>query len=194
MHETKIQTNKVVLIFISWLLLVIITITNPAPVSAHDTKVTAEETKLRAAIVLGILRFSSWPNDVNMASAFNLCTLGQPISSDTLIKISGQRVHQGKPILTIILKVNAPDISNCNAIVIGAEVSRRVLSKLLSSKKAFGILTICDNCQTEHTRAMVFMLRKKNRVGFEIDLIQAQKNGMTFSSSLLELAIDVRQD
>ena len=166
----------------------------PHHARAGEVTVTADETKLRAAIVLGILRFSSWPNDVSMASAFNLCTLGAPTSESTLIKVSGQRDYKDKPISTIVLHSKSPDISKCNAIVIGPHAKKYVLSKFIGRKSAFGILTICDNCQPDLSSVMVYMLRKKNRVGFEIDLIQAKKNGMTFSSSLLELAIDVKQD
>ncbi|VAW91820.1 hypothetical protein MNBD_GAMMA21-2802 [hydrothermal vent metagenome] len=176
------------------ILLAVLMLVEPHRVRANDVTVTADETKLRAAIVLGILRFSSWPNDVRMASAFNLCTLGNPTSESTLVKISGQREYKDKPISTIVLNANAPDISKCNAIVIGPHIKKTVLSRFLGSKSAFGILTICDNCKPDLTSVMVYMLRKKNRVGFEVDLIQAKKNGMTFSSSLLELAIEVRQD
>ena len=194
MYESNRSFYSVVVTLSCLIVLSVVLVTRPLSVQAREIAVTADETKLRAAIVLGILRFSSWPNDVSMAATFNLCTLGAPTSKSTLVKISGQREYKDKPILTIVLKGNSPDISTCNAIVIGPQAKKRALSKLLNSKSAFGVLTICDNCQPEDTKAMVYMLRKKNRVGFEVDLIHAEKNGMTFSSSLLELAIDVKQD
>ena len=163
-------------------------------VHAAEVTVTTDESKLRAAIVLGILRFSSWPNDVRMASAFNLCTLGEPASKQTLIKISGQRKYQQRPITTFVLNNKSPDVSKCNAIVIGPDLETKYLIELLNSKTAFGILTICDSCRPDNKNAMVYMIRKQNRVGFEVDLVQAKKNGMSFSSSLLELAIEVKQE
>jgi hypothetical protein len=161
--------------------------------TAHAKNVTAKETDLRAAIVLGILRFTRWPNDVEMASDFNLCTYGEPISKQALLQISGVRQINNAMLRVIPIEDLRKELASCNALVIGNNGADKHFNRANKKKHLYGILTICDACRSEHVRAMVYLLRNNNRIGFEIDLAEAKKNGVVFSSALLELAAEVRR-
>jgi len=162
--------------------------------SAAEPLVTAEEPKLRAAIVLGILRFTNWPADAPITNTFHLCTTGNPSSEAALDKISSQRQFQNLPIVTHKLKRDSSSFSMCNALVMGVNVNGKLLEKLSDSESSYGVLTICDNCKAHNKTTMVQLVRVGNRIGFKIDLGLAETKGMQFRSALLELATEVKQD
>jgi len=161
---------------------------------ASEPNITAEEPKLRAAIVLGILRFTNWPEDAPLTNSLNLCTVGSPSSSAALAEISSKQQFQNLPIVIHKLNSNSSDFSKCNALVMGANVNSELLKNLSDSEVSHGVLTVCDYCKTSNKNAMVYLVRVENRIAFKIDLRQSSKNGMKFSSSLLELATEVVKD
>lgn len=159
---------------------------------ADENALTADEPKLRAAIVLGILRFSTWPDDLSKHSSFNLCSLGKPASEIVLTKVNSQYQYQNLPINTYSLNINSRELADCNAVLLGREVTGELWNRVLGKKDLHGVLTICDDCKNPNL-AMVSLIRKDNRIGFVIDLKKANKHGINFSSMLLELAHEVRK-
>lgn len=175
------------------LLLVLLLVGSQHVTTAKEANTTAEEPKLRAAIVLGILRFTSWPADVQMKPGFTLCTVGNPMSEKYLLRVSGQHQYQDLSIDSHVVTEQLEDIADCNVLVIGKAADRKLLNQFFEQYDTHGLLTICDNCQkNDHT--MVKLIRNENRVGFEIDLAESKESGLSFSSLLLELAIEVKQE
>jgi hypothetical protein len=177
-----------------FLLITLLLVIGPVPAYAIDSPVTADEPKLRAAIVLGIFRFTTWPAGARDTGVFRVCTLGNPTSERDLKLISAQRQHHNLPIITEKITDSSGDISRCDVLLIGADIKSDSLIKILSTKNGFGVLTICDNCHIKNSKAMLKLVRKDNRIRFTVNLYQAKKKGIQFSSSLLELALKVKQD
>jgi len=161
---------------------------------ASQPTVTAEEPKLRAVIVLGILRFTHWPEDAPITSTFYLCTVGHPPSENILSQVSGKRQLQNVPIKTLNLSDNSIDISKCNALIVGAGKKSQSVKSLLKGNAGYGLLTICDSCKVNTGKTHVRLERIENRISFVINRDKAQKSGMNFSSSLLELAVRVEEE
>ena len=190
----KMITNQFVAVLCLFIMISLLLASFSQATRAAEHNITAEEPKLRAAIVLGILRFTNWPEDAPLTNSLNLCTAGGPSSSAALAEISSKRQFQNLPIVIYKLNSNSSDFSKCNVLVMGANVNSELLKNISDSEASHGVLTVCDNCKTSNENAMVYLVRVKNRIAFKIDLSQSSKNGMKFSSSLLELATEVVKD
>ena len=151
-----------------------------------DTISAAKESELRAAIILGIVRFTRWPESAEVKNSLNLCLAGKPRSAEILGSISGKHRYKEIPINIHHIDNAVKRQVQCHAIVTGSSGA----NTLPSAKH--GILTICDGCNATLNNPMVSLIRKNNRIGFEINLDVSKSAGISFSSSLLELASNIR--
>ena len=174
------------------LLAIMMAVLSCAPES-HAASVTAEESKLRAAIVLGILRFTTWPDQAQIASEINLCTYGTPLAEPALNQVSGVRMLNNTPVKVVTVHDMSASITGCDALVLGKNAALDAVSKARESGALHGVLTICDDCKGEDLISMVKLIRVDKRIGFEIDMRRARESDMYFSSALLELAVEVRR-
>lgn len=145
-----------------------------------------QEDKLRAAVIGGILRYTQWQDsDPKM-----LCSLGTPSSEGILFK-SAHRVRANKQAISI-LKVKSPEqIKSCQIIVIGkvADILAPALQAQLNSGDT---LSICDGCKENLWATSITLIRHKNNIRFDVDLTNTGKDAITFSASLLELALNIK--
>ena len=175
--------------------LTIIIIWSVITLTVHaDTQATAEEPKLRAAIVLGIIRYSSWPDDVDMAGQLNLCSIGAPQSEQILTQVSGQHKYHDLSIMVYTHSISQLKPGKCNALIIGPALDTKSARYLMDKNISHGLLTICDGCQLNRSIAMVTLVRRSKRIAFDVDLAQSKSAGISFSSALLELALRVRAE
>jgi len=154
--------------------------------------ITAQEPQLRAAVILGIVRFSSWPNQDVGEKFLNVCTLGNPIAGQGLMPISKSYKVADKTLVIHVL-VNYKKTDSCDVIIYGQDLNVLDFSRSLQRTAAQPILTICDGCKTLDTETTIKLIQRNNRIGFEVNLGNANKQGIIISSSLLELASEVRR-
>jgi len=159
-----------------------------------DTVATADEPKLRAAIVLGIIRYSQWPNDVNLSGNLHVCSIGAPQSEQTLIQVSGQHKYHDVSIIINPLKTFQKSDNPCHALILGPDLDSKTLRDVLKIYSRHGLLIICDGCVINGNTAMVTLVRRENRIAFDVNLMQSDAAGISFSSALLELALRVRAE
>lgn len=151
-----------------------------------------QEQNLRGAVIAGLLRFTLWP-ETNKKQSRNICLAGSPISSkpirsnakskliNNVFELSGE-----KPAKTLI---DEP----CHVVIFGSKldvISMRLLTDAAVNKRW---LTICDGCNDDNSKSMVILKKSGRRIAFDINLKEAQKSQISFSSSLLELASKVRR-
>ena len=173
--------------------LTVIIIWSVLTIGVHaGTVETADEPKLRAAIVLGIIRYSRWPDDVVMSDQLNLCSIGAPRSEQVLTHISGQHKYHDLSIMIYPVPNQQLKLEKCNVLVIGPSLKSKVAQQILDKKTVHGLLTICDGCELNSSTAMVTLVRRDKRIAFHVDLAQSNSAGLSFSSALLELALKVR--
>lgn len=156
--------------------------------------VTATEGKLRAAVIVGIMRFTSWPNSpvITSASQLNVCLVGEPTSQEFLMPISGQRKVAGKDL--VVKEVANLDISQCQVLVLGESLSRKSLKKLLKKADTDAMLSVCDGCSADLAEEPIINLTlRQQKVKFKVNLIRAKETGVSLDAQLLELALAVRK-
>lgn len=165
---------------------------------AHVASVQAAPTgaELRAAVIVAILRFTSWQAAVPEAedSFVRLCAVGEPRSLPFLLPASGVQKVGGHILFVDILAPAAVADGQCNALVIGPRLSGRDSMNILAHADAGALLTICDGCRSDDAANTIIQLDlHKQRVRFEVNLAKARTNGVMLDAQLLELASVVRK-
>ena len=154
--------------------------------------ITAQEPQLRAAVILGIIRFTSWPHQNDSKKNLNVCTLGEPLSKSELLPISNLHKVANRTLIVSVLN-GVKNIDVCDVLIFGPNLKIVDFSRRLQQTVALPIITICDGCNTLDTQTTIKLIQRSNRIGFEVNLVNANKQKVIFSSSLLEIASEVRQ-
>jgi hypothetical protein len=155
---------------------------------------TAQEPQLRAAVILGVLRFTSWSHHDSSEKYLDVCTIGEPIAEPALLPISKLRKVANQTLLVRNLDGKKDvKIDSCDVLVYGAGSKKASLSLSLQHTDAHPVLTICDGCKLSTAATTIRLIQLGGRIGFEVNLDNANKQGLILSSSLLELASEVRR-
>jgi hypothetical protein len=165
---------------------------------------------VKAAVVLNVARFVSWPDYAfaDPYSPLNLCYFRTNPFPDALHSIEGKPVSGRK---LVIRKVdNMPDARECQIMLVAlAEMEHynKVRSSITRSARAPAMLTLAD--RTDDTSSdrhddsrdngirdhdiMVSLIRAGSRIGFEVNLRASKEAGLKISSELLKHARIVRE-
>jgi len=160
-----------------------------APGSSYSTPL---EYQVKAAYLSKFGIFIDWPKSAfdSPQSPVVLCVAGADPFGDALDKIAqGQRI--GTRAITVKrLKAVARD-SGCDILYAGGSDEQSV-DQALDTVNGAGVLTVTDSVPDSHAAGIVEFVVQDNRVRFNIDEAAAAKNGLTISSHLLSLALNVR--
>lgn len=158
-------------------------------VTAQDT--VAEESALRAAVVFGLLRFTSWQGSETGTGA-EICLIGRPLSASVFLDLHSLR-RLAERAVAVRSVSSAPALpAFCSVLILGPRLDETVRKALAGRVATRDMLTICDGCENEGD-SMVTLIRADERIGVLINLTIAESAGVSFDSSLLELAIEVRR-
>lgn len=161
----------------------------PTCPAAHSS---VDEETLRAAVIIGILRFTDWPEDASISNEINICFLKEGPTSRAMNAVSGRELVQRKLIYSKIVEAKRNFADECNVLVLENTRDNKTITSLSDQAHQNNILTICNEC-AHNNIVLVNLIRKGNRIAFEINLAQARETGIFFSSALLELAAKVKQ-
>ena len=114
-------------------------------------------------------------------------SVATPAPSPHLQKISRQPLVQGKVLHVVDLGQDGAVRESCEVILVGEENG----ISLEQIQAAGHALVICDDCNKVKPYSTININKTKDRIVFEVNLNQAKKNKLIFSSSLLELASSV---
>ncbi len=148
--------------------------------------------KVKAAFVLNVARFVTWPAEVfdDREGRLLLCIYRTNPFDDALDSISGKTVSGRQ--LDIIQLENLANSEPCHILLISPleldDFVREERPGLTSP-----LLTIVDMTDTAKdsdagTGVLITLVRKGSRIGFEIDLERARSAGLKMSSELLKHA------
>ncbi len=148
--------------------------------------------KVKAAFVLNVARFVTWPAEVfdGPDGRLRLCSYRTNLFDDALDSISGKTVSGRQ--LEIMRVENLVDSKACQILLISPveldDFVREARHGLTSP-----LLTIADMTDTARGSAagkgvLISLVRKGSRIGFEIDLKRARSAGLKMSSELLKHA------
>ena len=149
------------------------------------------EGELRAAVIVAIMRFTSWQAEPLDKSVLNVCLVGKPISEAVLLSISGEQ-----KVATRALSVRSVrrQLDACQIIVIGEDVNEVEYERLIAEANEKSMLTVCDGCRRGLGEDAIIQLRlRQQRVSFEVNLSRARSSGVALDAQLLELATVVRK-
>lgn len=155
------------------------------PASNVEARGKRNEAMVRAAVVLGILRFTYWSESNQPKDTIMMCELGKSRVADAFRGL-GKIPKIGK----LAVKVNSIKkeemINQCHALIVG----ENALSADIKDKH---VLVICDNCDKAYQRESAIALRLKNNViRFDINLDKLDDQDISLSASVLELAAKCR--
>ncbi|WP_440903990.1 YfiR family protein [Catenovulum sp. SX2] len=147
-----------------------------------------DEASLRAAVIVGILRYTKIAIDSD-AGQIRMCSVGEPYSESKLKQVSTSLRVQGNTLDFAVIanaNVSSQRLAKCDVLITGEDFSFD--NAILNQYQG---LSICDGCTQPNADYVVELIKNDKRIGFNVNLILAEKRKVTFSSSLLELASKV---
>lgn len=160
------------------------------PVSA---RANPTESELRAAVIVAIMRFTTWPQAGPAAPPeIQVCLAGSPNSASHLLRVSGQQKVAGRTLQ--VKSIAGTLVQDCQVLVLGDDLNRERFITLVHNANHHSILTICDGCDRIRLEdTIIHLTLRKQRVNFEVNLAKAKSNGLALDAQLLELASVVRK-
>lgn len=153
------------------------------PLARGQSRRSANEGQLKAAFIVGFMRFVQWPNLAPDAqSAFVVCVMDDAAVLEALATNASLKV-QSRPVR--VWSVSQTDaISPCHVLYVGkASIDPRVTARALQHKS---ILTVADG--EDGAGAVIRFFPDGDRLAFEVDLGAAKMAGLDIGSQLLSVA------
>lgn len=150
------------------------------------------EYAVKAAYLSKFGIFVEWPDSAfeSPQSPVVLCIAGSDPFDGTLDKIvQGQRIGNRRIIVRRMTAVSKE--SGCEILYAGGS-DKQTIDQALAAVSGANVLTVTDSVPDAHAPGIVEFVVQDNRVRFNIDNEAARRNGITISSHLLSLALNVR--
>lgn len=161
--------------------------------SLHAQQPKPGEYQVKAAYLYNFGRFIEWPAKVSIAKgdSFTICVLGQDPFGSTLTETLADEAINGRNV--VAKRIPGPeDAVNCRILFISSSEGDR-LKQILSTLNDASVLTVSDLPLFSRQGGMVQFTMEGNRVRFEVNLARTERAGLTLSSELLKVAVNVRR-
>jgi hypothetical protein len=151
------------------------------------------EFAVKAAYLSKFGVYVEWPNSAfsSASSAFNLCVIGEDPFGAELDKATANQRIGSRAIVVRRLKTVERD-SGCHILYISS-ADRRSIRQVIEAVHGGNVLVVSDAASQAAVGSIINFVIKDNRVRFDIDEEAAAKNGLTISSKLLGLALNVKR-
>ncbi len=170
-----------------FLLVLILCLSFASPRELHAGPLHAGEYQVKAAFLLNFAKFVEWPSG-QAKDIFTIGVLGQDPFDGALDSLSGKTV-KGKRVVVRMYE-ESDEAREADILFISAS-EKRALPRILRSIRGNSILTVGDSKDFGRSGVIINLLLLQKRVGFEINLAAAQRDGLQISSNLLKLAQEV---
>ncbi len=162
------------------------------PSCLHAQRSSPNEYEVKAAYLYDFGKFVAWPSKAATVDEFPICVLGEdPFGAALDATIAGETINGKKVVVNRIAK--AQEAVSCRILFISASEERQ-LKDILATLDKTSVLTVSDIPQFTRRGGMIQFVIDANRVRFEVNVTTAQRAGLTLSSQLLKVAINVRRD
>jgi hypothetical protein len=178
--------------FFHYTLAVVLTWIVGAAPCMHAQKSGPTENEVKSAYLYNFGKFVEWPATATVAGEFfPICVLGNDSFGTTLEMTIASESIKGKKVL--VKRVAKPqDAVTCRILFISASQQSR-LKEILAELDNTSVLTVSDMPEFTRRGGMIQFVIEANRVRFEVNLTIAERTGLTLSSQLLKVAIDVKR-
>lgn len=161
-----------------------------APVCGAEPRV-AEEYTLKAAYLYNFAKFVVWPAaSWEGVDSINLCVYGSDPFGEALDKLRSRKA-QSRQISINMLGEALPEPGQCHILFVGRDHSSD-WPELQARLSAEPVLTVSDMDGFIAKGGMVGFVNLSQRIKFEINLAASKGAGLSISSFLLKLALNVR--
>lgn len=157
--------------------------------SAQNTKPTQYD--VEAAYLFNFAKFVRWPQYPGARqSTLAICIVADDAFSAVLDRtVSGEKID-GKPVVE--KRIASPqEVSACSILYIGASEFGRAV-RILAEASSLPVLTVSDMPGFLDRGGMIQFVLLDDRVRFKVNLQPTQHDGLTLSSELLKVALEVR--
>jgi hypothetical protein len=158
----------------------------------HAQQSSPTENEVKSAYLYNFGKFVEWPaKSAIVGEFFPICALGDDAFGSTLeTTISGESIN-GKKVL--VRRVAKPqDAVSCRILFISSSEQNQ-LKEILAALDNTSVLTVSDMPQFTRRGGMIQFVVEANKVRFEVNLTSAERAGLTLSSQLLKVAINVKR-
>jgi hypothetical protein len=157
----------------------------------HAQQSNPTENQVKSAYLYNFGKFVEWPAKGTSGEFFTFCVLGDDSFSSTLeTTIAGESINGRKVSVKRVAKPQ--DAVSCRILFISSSEQSR-LKEILAVLDDTSVLTVSDMPQFTRRGGMIQFVIEANRVRFEVNLTSAERTGLTLSSQLLKVAIDVKR-
>lgn len=154
---------------------------------------TAKRTdhQLKAAYLYEFGKFVQWPARAGESKhdPFNICILGENPFGTALDSLSGQTINGQGVVIRQISKTQ--DSEECRVLFVAASEEEHV-SVILAALQKLPILTVSDMPHFLNRGGMIQFLMHDSKVRFEVNRTATERVGLTLSSELLKVAVNVQ--
>ena len=145
--------------------------------------------EVEAAYLFNFGKFVVWPAGAQSNSPFLICVLGDDPFGPVLDRTIASETLAGRAVQD--KRITRPqDAIGCSILYISSSESGR-LSKILSTIQEAPVLTVSDIPDFVQQGGMIQFVLRDGRVRFEVNLAPTQGKGLSMSSELLKVAVEV---
>ena len=158
----------------------------------HAQRSGPSENEVKSAYLYNFGKFVEWPAKVTSVSeSFPICVLGDDNFGSTLETIiAGESINEKKVLVKRVAKPQ--DAVSCRILFISSSEQNQ-LKEILAALDNTSVLTVSDVPQFTRRGGMIQFVVEANKVRFEVNLTSAERAGLTLSSQLLKVAIQVKR-
>jgi hypothetical protein len=146
--------------------------------------------QVEAAYLFNFGKFVRWPINPDAAiGSLNICVLGKNPFGSVLDSTVKDEAIDGRPVTARIL-LSLQDASNCHIVFVSASEEGR-LNAILPALRRQGALTVSNIPHFVDRGGMIGFVNLDDRIRFVVNLAAVREAGLTVSSELLKVAVQV---
>lgn len=169
----------------SVLLCALVAVTSMTPGAPQQR--TAAEHDIKAAYLYNFTRFVSWPAGIPPgAEPFRVCVVADPATTDAVERTMAGETVDGRAVETLMPR-SAAEVKSCQLLFVGRTDEDRAGPLLAAAREAPVLVVGEDDAVTRRGGAITFVM-ERGKLRFDITASNAQRNGLTISSRLLNVA------
>ena len=155
------------------------------PGSGRADDISYSDAHVKAAYILKLRNFVQWPTHVKPN---NICVVGSDLIGVSLAQL--QRSLPDSSDIQVIRKSLTSSFDECNIVFI-SESSADIMRQILFSTEGKPVLTISDIGSFVDRGGMIGFVTIDQKIKMELNVPNAERNGLVASSKILEIAYRV---
>ena len=161
--------------------------------TAYADSLSQREYQIKAAFLYNFAKFVEWPADrfADESSSIIFCVIGKDPFGATLEDTVSGKTGKGRHI-DISRIDSVDDLDACHLLFVGLSEPER-LRQIVASSHAANVLTVGDIDDFIEFGGIIGLMKRENKIQFEINLISAKQARLKLDLKLLRLANWVRK-